>query len=66
MFEFCKEDIETTLENRIWPCKECQGVRNALWGCSDVEAKDARCVPWMVSVSKDCSISLSMLAYSWI
>ena len=37
-----------------------------LWGgCSDVEAKDARCVPWMVSVSKDCSISLSMLAYTW-
>ena len=32
MFEFCKEDIGTTLENRIWPCKECEGVTNALWG----------------------------------
>ena len=23
------------------------------------------CVPWMLSISKDCSISLSMLLYCW-
>ena len=45
---------------RMWRCNKC-----FVGGCSDVEAKDARCLPWMVSVSKDCSISLSMLVYTW-
>ena len=61
MFELCEEDIETRLENRIWPCKECQGVKMLCGGCSDVDAKDACCVPWMVSISKDCSIAVVLL-----
>ena len=34
-------------------------------GCSDVDAKDAFCVPWVVSISNDCSIFL-LDCWTWI